>query len=96
MADLVTKNGVLRIDYEGWREIPFDPGLGDAMEGVGINVAVSASRIADETYTVSLVRGRFRQYVRVAGQEPGTGGFWRGKKRQALWSSTPPSYGGNR
>lgn len=90
-----TRNGVFVPDKQTFKEIPNDYGpVGACLDAANVTASL-ASAIANETYTVSTVRGVFRSYVRVTGQEPNTGGFWRGRLTQALWHSRP-SYGGNR
>lgn len=90
-----TRNGVFVLDAHTFKQIPNDGDVVAVCELAAYQSASMASAIANETYTVTTVRGKFRTYVRVTGQEPGTGGYWRGRRTQALWHSRP-SYGGNR
>lgn len=87
--------GIWQLDQWTFKQIPNDGGVVAACETAGYGTAMMAGAIANETYTVTTVRGMFRTYVRVSGQEPGTGGYWRGRKTQALWHSRP-TYGGGR
>ncbi len=72
-----------------WREIPNDPGLVKAMQGAIASTAARASALANEQYRTSTVRGVFRTYVEARGEEPPSGGYWRGWWRRALWSNRP-------
>lgn len=90
-----TRNGVFVLDKATFKEIPNSNGVvGACYDAASVSASIAGAR-ARESYTVTTVRGRFRTYVRVTGQEKGAGGYWRGRKTQALWHSRPV-YGGNR
>lgn len=72
-----------------WREIPNDPGLVSSMEAAINRTALAASRLANEEYRTSTVRGVFRTYVEARGEEPPSRGYYRGKWKRALWSNRP-------
>lgn|GEM_PF-3689422 len=90
-----TRGGVWVLDKDAFKRIPNESGPVGACEDAAYVSAAHASALANERYTVTTVRGSFRSYVRVTGQEPDTGGFYRGRKTQALWHSRP-TYGGFR
>ena len=81
-------DGLFRLNITTFKAIPNDQAVINACLREASGIASSAASIADEVYTISKVKGKFRTYIRVAGQEPDTGGYWRGKRRQALWTST--------
>lgn len=84
----VKGGGVFVINRPGWRSVAVDQGaLGECVKKASA-VASQASSIANETYEVSLMKGKLRGYARATGEEPPSGGYWRGKMNQALWTST--------
>lgn len=85
----IGSSGYFELDVATFKEIPNDPGLVSSMQSAIEATAAHASALANETYTTSTKKGVFRTYVEARGQEPPSGGYWRGKKAAALWSSRP-------